>query len=364
MRDFLRAGLAFVCLALVFSQGTAAFNVSQLNVEPSGEVIPGTAITITGTIDFIPSSDETFPSTHELQFNTDLEKAEWTWSLVLDGIDEPYPSSQGYSFSLSGVMLSYPKRVHESLKFQFEGFAPSVNQTMNKTLIRIQELDKKGIPVPETSREYSALIVSKEVSCCKIPINETLELFRLHIDEKSAMGIDTATAEAKYSEAEQKIALARSMPLTEYQKAFTELEKANKAIFDGEQALDRTWAEKEVADAQVPINNVDNVIAGIKTNCTYPPQVAEIIRKRELAVSYLTTANDKIAEGNYSAARENADIALALGNESYTNALEYKKMISQTTPGVPLSPVCAGVALVIAGFIVARYQHKDRKDQK
>jgi hypothetical protein len=187
---------------------------------------------------------------------------------------------------------------------------------------------------------------------------------QLHIDKKAAIGIDTSQAEERYRGAEQMINLSMTR-LSAGQKATPdEIQTITITMTEGERLLDKAWAEKEVADAQVPINNVDNVIAGIKTNCTSPIQVAEIIRNRELAVSYLVSADDQIAAGNYSAARENADIALALGNESYTNALEYKKMISQTTPGVPLSPVCAGVVFVIAGFIVARYQHKDRKDQK
>jgi hypothetical protein len=62
MTGCLRARLLAICLTLILVQGVPAFNVSQLTVEPSGDVIPKTTIILTGTIDFIPSSDETFAS--------------------------------------------------------------------------------------------------------------------------------------------------------------------------------------------------------------------------------------------------------------------------------------------------------------
>jgi hypothetical protein len=52
MQKVLRAILVAACFALVFIQGALAFNVSQLAVDPSGLVVPGTPIVITGTIDF------------------------------------------------------------------------------------------------------------------------------------------------------------------------------------------------------------------------------------------------------------------------------------------------------------------------
>ena len=155
-----------------------------------------------------------------------------------------------------------------------------------------------------------------------------LQTYRSHIDEKSALGIDTAAAEAKYSEADQKIKTAKSLPSTQYAQAFSNLDAAQTAIDDGETALDRAWAENEVTNAQIPINNVDNVIQWFKANksTTDDAQLPAIIAKREVAVSYLSTANDEISNGNYAQARVKAQDAFNKGNESYTDALARQKV--------------------------------------
>jgi hypothetical protein len=135
MKGFLRAGLLAICFTLILVQGVSAFNVSQLTVDPSGSLTPGTQVVIEGTIDFFPSSKETFDSTHELHFSTDLEKAKWNCTLVLNGTENLQSRSQGYSLSLTGWTVSKPRSVHESVKFSLEGIAPSVEWTQNKSLI-------------------------------------------------------------------------------------------------------------------------------------------------------------------------------------------------------------------------------------
>ena len=129
--------------------------------------------------------------------------------------------------------------------------------------------------------------------------------YRSHIDEKSALGVDTAEAEAKYSDAQQRITTAKNLPSTQYSQAYSNLDAAQKSIDDGETALDRAWADSEVTNAQIPINNVDNVIAWFKGNASTrdDAQLPTIITKREVAVSYISTANDAINNGQYAQAR-------------------------------------------------------------
>ena len=113
--------------------------------------------------------------------------------------------------------------------------------------------------------------------------------------------------------------------------ALNDLNAAQTAITDGEIALDKAWAESEVAAAQVPINNVDSIIAWFNGNqsTASDPQLPAIITKREVAVSYISTANDEIANGNYEQARAKAQDAFSKGNESYTDALARKEKISR-----------------------------------
>ena len=184
--------------------------------------------------------------------------------------------------------------------------------------------------------------------------NTNLQTFRSHIDEKSAIGIDTSEAEAQYSEASSQIATAQAQPPTGYETALNALTAAQTAIDAGEKALDKSWAESEVANAQVPINNVDAVIAWFKGNqsTANDPQLAAIVAKREVAVNYISNANDEITSGNYDQARTKASDAFAKGNESFTDALARQKQLTSGFQFPTLPSLPGGVFLIIGVIVV------------
>jgi len=355
-------------IVLIFCiHAVAAFSVSSITVDPSGSLTPGTPVIVTFKVDFSPSGEETFPSANELQMSTDLDKAKWTYSLVLDGVDAVQPANTGRMLSVSGWVLSYPAAVEEVLKVTLEGTTPTVSVTTNKTLIKIQEVDSHNNVITSTVVERTTTIVNPDDVKKRIAEKQSaLQTFRSHIDEKSALGIDTAAGEAKYSEAEQKIKSASSRLSTQYLLAFGDLDAAQAAMDDGEIALDRAWAENELANAQIPINNVDNVIQWFKANASTrdDTQLPAIIAKREVAVSYLVTAQDQINNGNYEQARNKAQDAFNKGNESYTDALAQKKIRESgfQLPGlpnfgkIPIIPIIAVVVVVLAivGYMVYR----------
>ena len=160
-------------------------------------------------------------------------------------------------------------------------------------------------------------------------LDAELQIYRTHIDEKAALGIDTSAAELKYREAVQKINSVRSRPSNQYTEALGDLNAASVAIRDGETALDKAWAEYEFAAAQVPINKVNIIIAWFKGNPTTAndQQLPSIITKREMAMSYISNANVNFAQGNFVQARQKAQDAFLKANESYTEALARQKQI-------------------------------------
>jgi hypothetical protein len=353
---------ALIVACLIFCiHAVSAFGVSSVVIDPSGSLVPNTPVKITYKIEFTASGDETFPSDSELQMSTDLENAKWNYSLVLDGADIPQPSNSGRVLGISGWILSYSSTMQEALKVTVEGTSPSVAKTGNKTLFKICEYDSNNNVV--SCVERTTVIVN---GCCiESPIvraEEHLQTYRSHIDEKSALGIDTAAAEAKYSEAEQKIKSAKTRPSTHYLQTFADIDAARAAIDDGEIALDRSWAEKAVADAQVPIKNVDSVIAWFKGNASTrdDAQLPAIITKREIALSYLESARDEINKGNFEQARAKAEDAYNKGNESYNDACRRSKLpgCGNNPPPKPgtliirLSPIEGTIIiLLIAGIL-------------
>jgi len=169
-----------------------------------------------------------------------------------------------------------------------------------------------------------------EVVASIAALDADLQIYRTHIDEKAALGIDTSAAELKYNEAVQKINSVRSRPSNQYTEALGDLIAASVAIRDGETALDKAWAEYEVAAAQVPINKVNVIIAwfkGYNNSTAYDQQLPSIITKREMAMSYISNANVNIAQSNFGQARQKAQDAFLIANESYTEALARQKQL-------------------------------------
>jgi len=356
MKGFTKCIILVILLALSV-HAVSAFSVSTVSIDPSGDLIPGTPVIVSFKVDFSASGGETFPSSSSLQMITDLEKPKWTWTLLLNGVENPRPQSTGKILELSGWDLSYPSDVEESVRITLEGVAPTVTSTTNKTIIKIQEVDSRNNVVTSSKIDYTRVIVNTgEISSAISAKNSALQTFRAHIDEKAAMDIDTSAAEAKYNEARQKIDAAQALPSTQYTTALNYLNAAQTSIQDGEKLLDKAWAENEVANAQVPINKVDGMINYFMGNQSTANDAKLILikTKRESAAGFISTANDDIANGNYAQARVKAQQAYSKGNESYNDALDFKK---QTETGFnPLAGVgklfSSSILVIVVGVIV------------
>lgn len=235
-----------------------------------------------------------------------------------------------------------------------EGTAPSVDKTTDKSIVKIQELDSSGSIITSSIVEKKASVINTaEVTGAISARTNDLQSFRSQIDEKAALGIDTSAAESKYNDAKSKIDAARALPSNQYSTAQTYLTDAQTAITDGGKAIDKAWAEYEVANAQTPITNVDVVIAWFKGNQSTANDVnlPTIITKREVAVGYISNANDEIASGNYAQARVKAEDAYNKGNESYNDALALQKKVSSGWT-FPALPSIGGSVFIIIGIIV------------
>jgi hypothetical protein len=367
--------LATIILFLV--PVVSAFTVSSVTIDPSGSLTPGTPVMVSYKIQFAASSGETFPSGSELQMSTDLESPKWTWTLILDGVENPRPQAGGRMLSLSGFELSYPAKVDQSVRVTLEGKTPTVEKTTEKSIIKIQEVDAHSNVIESSKVNRTAMVINvAEVSSAIAAKRTDLQTYRTHIDEKAAIGIDTSVAEAKYNDAKSKIDTAAALPTSQFSTALLNLNTATDLMNDGEKSLDKAWAESEVLNSQTPITNVDGVIAWFKGNKSTAdlPELSPIIAKREIAVSYISTANDEIAGGNYAQARSKAAEAFAKGNESYTDILNLQYKVTHggfdivgAIGGILKSGiliiVVAVVAIVLIAVGVIIYRKRSRWDE-
>ena len=361
MKGLMKGTVLILFLIVCIQAVSATMSVPSVTVDPSGSLTPGTPV----TVQFKVENSGVFPSGGEIRFFTDLDKSKWTYTIIVNGVENVRPVEGGRTLIITGFELSYKTSDEVFVRVTLEGVAPTVTQTSNKTLIRIEEYDTNGKLVTSSQVEKTALVINTgEVASTIASADADLQIYRTHIDEKAALGIDTSVAEVKYNEAQAKIGSARSRPSNQYAEALRDLTAATAAMKDGETALDKAWAEYEVAAAQVPINNVDAIIAWFKgnTSTANDQQLPTIITKREVAVSYLSNANDDISDGNYAQARVKAQDAFTKGNESYTEALARQKQLmagwSIPFPKINSTVIIVvgivAVVLVVVGVIIYR----------
>jgi hypothetical protein len=324
MQGFLRAGFPAICLALVFCQPVAAWNVTSVSIDPAGALIPETVATVSVDIDF--PVQPAIPQPHELRFVTNLTRPNWNHTAIADDYENPRARNKGNKYILDKFSIPELKSVHVTLK----GYAPGVFQTTNTTILRIEEFNESGFIVPGASREYSAIIVNIAESgpYCE-SINATLQEFKSHIEEKAAAGVNTTPAEGKYFEVKAKVDAGQA-PLSNCVADPSNISSVYDVIAEGDILLEKAWTDKEIADAQERVNKTDAIIGWFKGNRSTAddPTLNSIIVKRDIAVNDLSAANEDIANGNFAQARSKAQDAYLKANESYNNASSAREALS------------------------------------
>ncbi len=330
-----------------------AYTVNSVSISPSGSLTPGTTVDASFTIQ-MPSGSS---NVNSLQLYTQLEKPKWSYVISVNDIQNAQTASSSKTLTIGSFLLTYKSGDDVKVIVTLEGTAPSVTATTNQSIIQISEVDSNG-HASETKYTRSALVINTgDVTTAISNANSQLSQFRTDIDEKAALDIDTSAAEAKYNDAQSKITTAQSLPSTQYNDAMNYINSANSIISDGETLLDKAWAEKEISDAQGPINNVDVLIASFQANASTSKdaRLSEVITKREVAVSYISAANDALINGNFAQARTKAEDAFSKGNESYTDALSFQASV-EANPFASLGAIgsffSSSVIFIIVGIIV------------
>jgi len=352
MKELKKLILVAVLFLLLIPSASLAYTVNSMSISPTGALTPGTTVDLSFKIQ-MPSGSS---NVNDLRLYTALEKPKWSYAINVNDISNGLTEASSKTVTISSFLLTYKSGDDVAVVVTLEGTAPSVTQTANQTLIQITEVDSNG-NVGTSQYSQTALVVNTgDVTTAISNANTQLSQFRTHIDEKAAMDIDTSAAEAKYNDAQSKISTAQSLPSTSYTDALNNINTAISTISDGETLLDKAWAEKEISDAQGPINNVDAVIAYLQPNTT-DARLSEVITKREVAVSYISAANDALTNGNFAQARSKAEDAYTKGNESYTEALNLKTVLEATwNPLAGLGSIGSGIGssiiLIVVGVIV------------
>jgi len=359
-------GMGTLLFLLIGIQFVAGVVVSNPVINPTGDLTAGTNVSVSFKVDMTPSGSETFPKGNTLQLFTDLNNPKWVTTLIKDGVESALPQEAGHSVFISGWLLSYPSTVSESVRVTLEGSVPSVTKSMNKTIVLVQELDGNNAVIPASIVTRERLIVNPTDISRDISVRESdLWNFRIHIYNKTQMGINTSAAEAKYTAAQSVILTAKNASFAEAQKA---LNNATILITEGEVLLEKAWAEKEIEIAQAPINKTNELVTYFTVNRSIKsdPRLAVIIAKKESAEQYLSSAKDLSLLGNYAFSRVKSKEAFDKGNETLTEAINFKNDLIKADSGwggwldtTTLIIISVIVALVaVAGYFYLRKKNR------
>jgi len=88
---------------------SASISVGNIQITPSGDLVAGkTQASASFNILFSSSGGYTFDNDHVLSMDTELADAIWTYSVYIDGNENPSKTFTGQNIRFSGWELSYP----------------------------------------------------------------------------------------------------------------------------------------------------------------------------------------------------------------------------------------------------------------
>ncbi|MDG6257835.1 MAG: hypothetical protein QCH35_09615 [Methanomicrobiaceae archaeon] len=338
----------FLVVCLVQAVAAADYTVKKVTVTPStGDIVAGDTVTVHASIQ-VSTKDDPFPTDDSLEMTTELSEPRWEYSYTINTVDQaPQPVKNSARVILSGWELSYPNDV--TVEVELTGKAPQRSSTEEIDVLKIQQLNSNRDPIKNSEYVKTATIVNTGDKESGIQVRETeLSALRTAIDTKTADGVDTSAAEAKYKEAETAINTART---ASYTTAQTELEKAGTLIEEGETLLAEAEATMCVSNAQARIDEVEEMITYFKDerNMGRDARVVSIETQLDNAQTLLTLAKDRQTSKDYTQAAVQATNAEEKASAALDAANTLREDIGE---GLSLDPSGVTTYLIIGAVLI------------
>lgn len=328
---------------------TSAIAVGNIAINPTGDLVSGvTSASASFIVNFPSSGGYTFDSSHTLAMDTELNNAVWTYSVVLDGIENPSKTESGPNIRLSGWELSYPSDRTISLKVKMQGIAPTVDKSEEKILLRVRELAGSNTLVSGSEVVKTKMVLNPASLTGTISAESAnLTALRTRIDELAGRGVDVAAVESKFGQASTLLQTAQQS--SDLARASTALSQATTIINEIQKAVVKMEAENAISRAESSIGQTDQLITYFNVNksMSSDARLMPIITKWEIAAEKLSTAKDLYSQGKYDEAATKADEAAAKGDEVLTEAQALKEKVDSG----PLAAL-GGIGSALAGSII------------
>jgi PKD repeat protein len=156
--------LALVGTVAAAEDSYAVRNISQAYVIPYGYLPSGTPVTSGFSLNVIG----VYPSGGEEDFFTDLVQPNWSYTIVVNGVENIRPVVSGSSFAISGFELCYRPSDVVTVSVMVEGEAPVVDSPLkNFTVIKAQSLFGNGTVIPG-----SVVTVERQTAATQPPVTD------------------------------------------------------------------------------------------------------------------------------------------------------------------------------------------------
>ena len=175
-------------MMLLLVQGGKAFTASPAAVEP-GITNPGDPVNVSCTV--YVASGTAFPSYDDLQFVTGLDDPVWTYTVIVNDVQNTRPDVRGKTMTIGGYELSYRNQDDVIVKIALHGQVPVTAATgENLSFLKIQELDARsnvipysvidaghlvGLPTPTPTPAYGSMAIISEPSGANVYLDNAIK---------------------------------------------------------------------------------------------------------------------------------------------------------------------------------------------
>lgn len=348
----IRSCIIFLCIIffVIAVPAMASVEVGFVNVKPSGDLESGKSnVTADLELSFISSSGESFPSDESIVLSTELDNPVWTYSIILDGVENPRPAVSKKQLDISGWELSY-ENVEESVKVDLKGMAPKVDSSKQIEIVSVNVATAGG-RVKDTVKNVSAFVTNPgEIKGDVTSVKDEYSKLEKDLAQYKADGIDISKAEAKAKEA---LNALNSASGASYSNAQIYIKNAKTYIKDSYSMLDSGLSQKAINDAKEAIDKTDEWITYFQTEKEMgdDPRLSPIITKREFAAEDLSDAKDLYDSGKYSEAKKKAEEGYKKATEVFDETQTLQQEVDKEPEPTAL-PDVSGILPYIAGIII------------
>ncbi len=339
-----------VLIGLAITPVLAGVDVGYVNVKPAGDLESGKSnVTADFQIDFTSVAGETFPSDENILLSTQLENPLWTYSIILDGVENTRPASSKNQLTLTGWELSY-KDQEEQVKVSLKGNAPKTDKSKQIEVVGVSTTGANN-RVKEQVRNVTAFLTNpNELSGDIGSIKTKVKTLQNDIAKYKADGIDTSKADQKVKDASDALTQAAK---ESFSNAKIYMQNAETYVKDAYSYLDMGIAQKEITDAKEAIDRTDEWITYFKTDkkMETDPRLAPIITKREFAAEYASNAQDLFDQNKFTEARQKAEDAFTKATDVFNDTQNLNNEVNQTAKA-GAAPDLSGLIGILTNLII------------